>query len=130
MVRLANIVNCVVIKEFNDSVYRDLKDGGNNVIAYDGALWIPNMSYIALLKAKIYGYLSMYYANHDLLPENAPISCLKAIDAKLGEFMIGMKPQQKEKFIDRLINAVGYAGYYNRHRYKMPEFILNLETVK
>ena len=119
MMRLTNIVNCVVIKEFNDSIYTDLKKGGHNVIAYDGALWIPNMSYIAMHKAKTHGYMSLCYSKQDVLPVSAPISCLTDIDAKLDEFLIGMKPQQKEDFIDRLINAVGYSGYYNRHRYKV-----------
>lgn len=130
MIRLANIVNCVVIKDFNDAIYTDLKDGGNNVIVHDGLLWIPNMSCIALIKAKTYGYVSLCYGKQDVLPENAPMSCLKAIDTKLGEFMIGMEPHQKEDFVDRLINAVGYAGYYNRHRYKMPEYILCQEMLK
>lgn len=124
MKRFANIVNCVVIREFDDAICADLEAGGHNVIEYEGCLWIPNMSSVALAKAKKLGYMSKCYYKEDEISEDAPIICMCAIDAHLSQSMDGMTPEQMEDFIDRLINAEGFAGHYNRHRYKMPHSFL------
>lgn len=123
MSSLKNILYCVVIDEYDDELIAHLKEGGNNVIIHDRSLWIPNMYKYASIDAHQMKDARIY-VKEDTLPNNAPIATLKAIDAKLGEFIEGCTEAEREDFIQRLISGEGYAGHYNRHRYKMPPEIL------
>lgn len=123
MLSLKNILYCVVIDEYDDEMIAHLKEGGNNVIIHDGSLWIPNMYKYASIDAHKMKDARIY-VKEDTLPNNAPIATLKAIDAKLEEFIEGCTEAEREDFIQRLISDEGYAGHYNRHRYKMPPEIL------
>lgn len=120
MLSLKNILHCIMIEDFDDGLKERLREGGYNVILHEGRLWIPNISMNELKgyeKAKI-------YTKTDVLPTFAPIAKLKAIDAKLGEFVEGLSDTEKDHFFEMLINGVGYAGHYNRHRYKIATEIL------
>ena len=52
---------------------------------------------------------------------------LRAVNDKLEEFMEGFDEERRKKFLDLLITGVGYAAHYNRHTYKMPGNILEME---
>lgn len=127
MINLKNIHNCVVIEDFDDALIAELKDGGNNVISHNGNLWIPNMSRSAMDKAEKRGYVSACYTSQDVLPKDAPMVRLKAVNAKLDQMLEVLDESQKQSAVQRIIHGVGYAGHYNRHRYKMPPEILEME---
>lgn len=112
---LENILHCIMIENFDSDLVKHLREGGYNVIVHEGRIWVPNMSLSTLKdsqEAKVYTKL-------DALPQNAPIAALKEVNAKLGELLLGLSKAEKEEFLQRLVNGVGFAGYYNRHRYKV-----------
>lgn len=122
-----NIHNCVVIENYDHCISKHLKDGGNNIISHMGKLWIPNMSAIAIEKAKTEGYLGACYTKEDTLPDDAPMLRLKAVNDKLGSMFADLSDEERDAAIDKIIQGVGYGAHYNRHRYKMPAEILDLE---
>lgn len=43
---------------------------------------------------------------------------------KSTKLVEGLSDTEKDHFFERLINGVGFAGHYNRHRYKIATEIL------
>lgn len=121
MLSLKNILNCALMENFDDDLIERLKKGGHNVILHDGRLWVPNISFNALRDSENV----RIYTKQDILPEYAPIGKLKTIDTKLGEYVKDLSDAGREQFLQRLVSGVGFAGHYNRHRYKIPAEILN-----
>lgn len=121
-----NILNCGVIEDFDDHIIKDLNDGGNNIIRHEGKLWIPNMSASAIEKAKKGAYLAACYTSEEILPENAPLASLKAVNDKLDVIFEDLSDSEKKSSIERIIDGVGYSAHYNRHRFKMPVEVLKM----
>lgn len=117
MLSLKNILNCTVIEDFDEDTITSLKKGANNVIIHEGLLWVPNMYSNACKTA----HVKKVNKKEDILPQTAPIEKLKAYDAKLDEFMEGYSERERHNFLKRLVDGVGFAGHYNRHRFKMPD---------
>ena len=122
MDRFKNILNCVVIEEYDDQIIRHIKEGGYNVIEHNCKLWIPNISPSVMDKEGKHENTTCF-CSKDVLPENAPLNSLKAIDEKISENMNELSEDQRRALLYFLINGVGYTAHYNRHRYKVPEDI-------
>ena len=121
MLSLENILYCTMIEDFDDNLLESLRKGGYNVVVHEGRIWVPNMR----MSTQNDSENVRIYTKHDVLPPYAPVAKLKAINVKLGELVQGLSASEKEKFLHRLVNGVGFAGHYNRHRYKIPTDILN-----
>lgn len=121
MLSLENILYCTMIEDFDENLLESLRKGGYNVIVHEGRIWVPNMH----MSTQNDSENVRIYTKHDVLPPYAPTAKLKAINVKLGELVQGLSASEKEEFLHRLVNGVGFAGHYNRHRYKIPTDILN-----
>lgn len=120
MERFKNILNCVVIEEYDEQIIAYMKKGGYNVIEHNCKLWILNISTSIVLKEGKHEKTTRY-CSKDILPENAPFKSMKAIDEKISEYMNKLSEEQRRALIDLIIDGVGYTAHYNRHRYKVPE---------
>lgn len=126
MLSFNNIFHCVVMMNYDDDLIGKLKRGGNNVISHEGRLWIPNMDIHTLNDLGNAADMKIFHKD-DTLPKGAPMERLRTIDACLDKFIKGLPEAEREDFVQRLIDGVGYSGHYNRHRYKIPDDILNME---
>lgn len=125
LLELKNIRFCTVIGNYDNALLQQIRAGGYNAILNDTELWVPNMSWSKAGVNKEYN-IKVYRKKHTL-PENAPMKRLRAVNDKLEEFMEGFDEDRREKFLDLLITGVGHAAHYNRHAYKMPASILEME---
>ena len=125
LMNLPNILFCTVIRNYDEALLQHLRNGGYNALVNNDELWVPNMSWS---KAGIdKDYEIKVYRKKNELPGNAPMKRLKAINDKLEEYMEGFDNEERNEFLEMLITGVGQAAYYNRHRYKMPESILEIK---
>ena len=125
LIELKNIRFCTVIRNYDDALLQHISGGGYNAIINDTELWVPNMSWSKAGVDKDYD-IKVYRKKH-ILPGNAPVKRLRAVNDKLEEFMKGYDEDQRKKFLDQLITGVGSAAHCNRHACKMPASILEME---
>lgn len=117
MATFTNILHCTVIEDYGLDLITQLKRGGNNVITHRDEIWIPNISTCTKINSKNV----KVYTKDDLLPPTAPIAKLKAYNTHIEEYMEGYTEVERGHFLKRLVDGVGFAGHYNRHRFKMPD---------
>lgn len=98
---LHNILCCTVYRSYDEGLLQHIRHKGFYAIINNDELWVPNMSW-SKLGIQTEHKVKVYRKKH-VLPKNAPVEELKALDSKLEEHLAGYSEEERKDFLDRLV---------------------------